>query len=105
MGLSRRSSSSRPWSGSDADTGVPRTLGAGVGVGVGVAAAVLCATTLAVGAGSGVAVAGSVGRGVRRMGGLSEVGVGGGGGGAPIPHAVNSATRTSRAIGNRRRMR
>src|ERR1700694_1589269 len=104
IGLSRRSSISRPWSGSEAATGVPGTLGTRVAV----AGTSVLTAAAGVATGRGVAVAGRVGRGVSKTAGLSETGVGGGGGGggdaAPIPHAADSAPRMSTAQGNRRRI-
>src|SRR5579859_5250405 len=102
IGLSSRSSRSRPCSGSEASTGVPRTLGAGVAV-----AGTSARVATAVAAGSGVSVGGRVGRGVWRIADLSEVGVaagGGGAGGVPIAHAVQSASTTEATGRSRRRM-
>src|SRR5436305_2871895 len=95
IGLVRRSSSSVPWRGSEAGTGVPRTLGTAVGTAVGGTAVPGAGTTFGVGVGGG-----AVGRGVSRFAGLNGVGVGAGGGDVPKPHAEASVARMR--MGNRR---
>jgi hypothetical protein len=89
-----------PWRGSEAAIGVPRSTGVvvrrGGEVGGGVA--------LATGAARGVAVAvggASVGRGVRRLAGFNDTGVGVGCGGATGAQAalrIRTSRRTERRI-------
>src|SRR5579859_1269447 len=96
IGLSRRSSRSMPWRGSEAATGVPWALGVGVGIGVG-------ANVPGTATGCGVGVGGGrVGRGVSRLAGFSEVGVGAGAEDTPELHAV--ASRIRREVSSRRDM-
>ena len=101
MGLVSRSSTRKPSSGSDAATGVPRTVGIGDGVAVAIGRSVLIGVPTVdttrggvVGAGSGVCVADTA-RGVSRLAGLNGVGVGAGGGDNREPHAEASKPRIS----------
>src|SRR6266702_1500877 len=98
IGLSSQSSSNTPCSGSEAAMGVPRTAGDGVARGGEVGGGVAFGTWVT----RGVAVAaGGVGRGVSRLAGFKDTGVGGGDGGAMGPHAAlktRSRARTERRI-------
>src|SRR5947209_5348672 len=92
IGLNRLSSSTTPWSGSEAAMGVPRSAGVGLGCGGEVGRGV----AFGAGVARGVGVAGgSVGRGVSRLAGFNDTGVSVGCGGATGPHAA-PRRRTSR---------
>src|SRR5216683_2942564 len=94
IGLKKRSSRKKPCSGSEAATGVPLMVGVVLASwGVGFAAL-----------GAGVAVASRVGRGVRRLLGLSDTGKGvgvGGGAGRSGPQPAANDTRTRKRTNRR----
>src|SRR5689334_15036063 len=107
IGLSSRSSSRKPCRGSEAGTGVPRKLGVGEGLGVGgtgraataAATSVLTGSSVGTPAKTGVAVGTRVGRGVNKLAGLSEAGVGcGGGAGVHAARPSRSKTGTGSRI-------
>src|ERR687886_2835003 len=100
IGLSRLSSTSMPWRGSEAAMGVPSSTGVGVARGGG---EVGRGVAFGTGARRGVAVAvggATVGRGVRRLAGFNDAGAGVGCGGATGAQAA-LRTRTSRRIARR----